>query len=364
MTRILIEEDHFLKIVPVILDPEIPEAHRQAVADFFAHDVPDFAGWCRELRARIPGLYPAEIVWAADQDDFEAKLADADGAIVETFAVRREALAAAKRLAVVQKFGVMAGNVDAAACAQRGIEVRTIRRRVNIAVAEHALALMLALAKKLHEVEGLVDAASLTAAGHRIRPGDRRYVGYSNYAGIRGLKTLFGATLGIVGLGEIGREVASRAAAFGMKMLYTQRNRADGATEAALDARYASLDDVMAQSDYLLIQLPLNKSTRGLISRKVLARTRTGAVLINVARAELVDHDALIEALDCGRLAGLALDVGYSEPFEPDEPLLRYKGGNVLLTPHIAIGARQNALADLEEVCSNLWRALTSSQRR
>jgi phosphoglycerate dehydrogenase-like enzyme len=224
--------------------------------------------------------------------------------------------------------------------------------------------MMLALAKKISALDGLVDAASLTAAGHRIRPGDRRYIGYSNYAGVRGLKGLFGATLGIVGFGEIGREVASRAAAFGMQVVYTQRNRADAAVEAALGARYAALNDVMAQSDYLLVQLPLNETTRGLVGREALAHLKPGAILINVARAELVDHAALIEALDSGRLAGLGLDVGYSEPVKPDEPLLKYRGGNVLLTPHIAIGARANALADLEELCINLWRAIQARQRR
>jgi phosphoglycerate dehydrogenase-like enzyme len=120
----------------------------------------------------------------------------------------------------------------------------------------------------------------------------------------------------------------------------------------------------MAQSDYLLIQLPLNEGTRGIIGRDALAHLKPGAIMINVARAELVDHAALIEALDSGQLAGLGLDVGYSEPVKPDEPLLKYKGGNVLLTPHIAIGARQNALADLEELCTNLWRRITARNRR
>ena len=72
MPTLLIEEDHFLKIVPVILDPDIPDAHRRAVADFFAHDVPDFLGWCDDLRARMPGLYPTRVVWADDQADFLA----------------------------------------------------------------------------------------------------------------------------------------------------------------------------------------------------------------------------------------------------------------------------------------------------
>src|SRR5262249_23545288 len=107
MPTLLIEEDHFLKIVPVILDPATPPAHVRAVADFFAHDVPDFSGWVEQLRARIPGLFPTSVVWAQDQADFLAKLPAADGAIVESFVVDRGALAAAPRLKIVQKFGTL-----------------------------------------------------------------------------------------------------------------------------------------------------------------------------------------------------------------------------------------------------------------
>src|SRR5580765_8281468 len=111
MPTLLIEEDHFLKIVPVILDPDIPDAHRRAVADFFAHDVPDFLGWCAALRARMPGLYPMKVVWANDQADFLAKLPDADAALVESYLVDRAALVVAPRLKIVHKFGTIATNI-------------------------------------------------------------------------------------------------------------------------------------------------------------------------------------------------------------------------------------------------------------
>jgi hypothetical protein len=87
MTRIVIEEDHFLKIIPVVLDPATPEAHRRAVADFFAHDEPDFLGWCGRLAQRLPGLYPAEVVFAADEADLATKIVDADGIVVESFRI-------------------------------------------------------------------------------------------------------------------------------------------------------------------------------------------------------------------------------------------------------------------------------------
>jgi phosphoglycerate dehydrogenase-like enzyme len=356
---ILIEEDHFLKIVSVILDPETSPEHQRAVADFFAHDVPDFVGWCAQLRARIPGLYPARVTWATSQRDLVAKLADADGVIVESLAIDRAGLASAKSLKVAHKFGTLASNIDQAACAERGIEVAVLHRRVNIAVAEQCFALMLALAKRICALDGLVERRALEKAGYSIRPRASAFIGYSNFARVAGLKTIHGASLGIVGLGEVGREIARRAAAFGMRTLYFQRHRIDGAAENALGVRYASLDELMAQSDYIVTQLPLNDATRGIIDTKALMRLKPGAILINCARAELIDRAALVDALDAGRLGGLGLDVGYEEPAEADDPLLRYRGsGNVILMPHTAVGARENAQSDLARLCLNLWRAI------
>src|SRR5215468_7300661 len=98
MTRIVIEEDHFLKIMPVVLDPATPEAHRHAVADFFAHDEPDFLGWCGRLQQRLPGLYPAEVIFAADAADLVLKMPDADGVVVESLPIDGAVLSAASRL--------------------------------------------------------------------------------------------------------------------------------------------------------------------------------------------------------------------------------------------------------------------------
>jgi glyoxylate reductase len=362
MTRIVIEEDHFLKIVPVVLDPATPEAHRHAVADFFAHDEPDFLGWCGRLQQRLPGLYPAQVMFAADEADLAAKITDADGVVVESFRIDDAVLSGARRLAIVHKFGTITANIDLAACAKRGVAVATLRRMVNVAVAEQACALMLALAKRIGEFNGVVEEAALRDAGLRVRPRQSRYIGYSNFAGITGLKTVLGATLGIVGFGEVGREVARRARAFEMEVVYFQRTPLAATVEQELGARYLPLHDLMAQADYILVQLPSNDSTRGLIGRDALGRIKPGAVLIDVARPELIDHDALVEALEAGRLGGIGLDVLYSEPAEPSEPLLRYRDRNVILMPHTAIGARANALHDVETLCVNLWRGIAEKR--
>jgi len=392
MTRIVIEDDHFLKVLAVVLDPATPEPHCRAVADFFAHDEPDFAGWCRRLQQKLPGLYPAEIVFAGNEAGLSAEIANADGIVVESLRVAEASLdqagpdqanldltnvqkfgrdraghdragnAGARRLAIVHKYGTITSNIDVAACAARGIVVATLRRKVNVAVAEQAFALMIALAKRIGQLNGVVEETALRAAGLRIRPRQPRYIGYSNFAGVTGLKTLMGGTLGIVGMGEVGREVARRARAFEMRLVYHQRTPLAPELEQDFGASYLPFDDLMAQSDFVLVQLPLNEATRGLIGRDALARLKPGAVVVDVARAELIDRDALIETLAAGRLGGLGLDVLYSEPSDPGEPLLAYRGGNVILMPHTAVGSRANALADVETLCLNLCHAIAAKR--
>ncbi len=226
---------------------------------FFAHDVPDFLGWCERLRTRLSGLGPAEVVFAIDQRELAAKIADA--VIVESLLIDRPTLAAARRLALVQKFGTVTTNINLPACAERGVPVSTLRRRVNVAVAEQAFALLMALAKRIRPLAGVVEADALETAGWHVRARSS-YSGYSNFAGITGLKMLFGATLGIIGFGEIGRELARQAKAFEMETHYFQCRRLADRDEQTLGVAYASLDEVMARSDFLVVHLPLNDSTR------------------------------------------------------------------------------------------------------
>src|SRR5271156_2454060 len=209
--RIIVEEDAILRAVPVVLDPRTSADHCRATAEFYEFDEPDFSGWLARVRQQIPGLFPAEVVFARDEADMAAKIGDADALVVESFRVDEAALASAKRLKIVQKFGGIAHNVDAAACFAKGVEVAVQRRRVNIAVAEQAMALMLALAKRVCDLNGVVTESALRAAGFDTRPFDRRYTGNSNFARIRGFRTLASSVLGIVGMGEIGREIAARA---------------------------------------------------------------------------------------------------------------------------------------------------------
>jgi phosphoglycerate dehydrogenase-like enzyme len=257
---------------------------------------------------------------------------------------------------VVQKFGSKPRNIDTAACAARGIKVLTIRRRANIACAEHALALMLMLARKLNRVGGRISVEQLSAIGYPYRPFDRRHTPNSNWPRISGLSTLNGATLGIIGLGEIGREIAIRAAAFGMRILYHQRSRLPPADEQELGAVYKPLQELLALSDWVVPQLPSAPDTLGFIGGAELAQMKPGAFLVNVARAEIIDRAALIDALKCGRLGGFALDPLYEEPGRSDDELLQFD--NVVLSPHVAGSPRGNALDDLAEMMEGLAREL------
>jgi phosphoglycerate dehydrogenase-like enzyme len=353
---LVVEDDPFARLVGVVLDPSTSAERYAAYADFFAHDEPDFDGYCARVRARAAALFPAEVRLVETPQDLLANLADARGLIVESLEVGAGELAAAPNLVVVQKFGAIPRNIDAAACAARGIKVLTLRRRANIACAEATIALMLTLAKKLHRLAGRISVEALAAEGYPYKPFDQRHTPNSNWGRITGIRMLNESTLGIIGLGEIGREIALRAAAFGMRILYHQRRRLPQAEEHQLQVTYVPLERLLAESDWIVPQLPGGPSTRHFIDRERLGLIKPGAMLVNVSRADLVDREALIEALRSGRLGGFALDPLYEAPGRSDDELLGFD--NVVLSPHIAAQPRFNALNDLAEVMERLSKEL------
>jgi phosphoglycerate dehydrogenase-like enzyme len=288
--------------------------------------------------------------------EMRAQLADACALVVEGFRVGPDDLAVAPYLNVVQKYGMVLRNIDTAACAARGVKVLALRRRANISCAEHAFALILALARKLDRLIGLVSAERIAAAGHALKPFDRRHTPGANYARIGGLRPLHSTTIGIVGLGEIGREIARRAAAFDMRVLYHQRSPLLDAEAQELNAKYVPLATLMAESDWIVPQVPLTAATRGLIGRAELAQVKPGACIVNVANAAIVDRAALIDALRSGRLGGFALDPLYQEPLPGHDELLKLD--NVILTPHMAGSPRFNGLNDLAELITGLAQAV------
>ena len=353
---IVVEDDAFLRLVPVILDPDAAPGMVAAFADFMAHDEPDFTGWCERLRAAVPGLWPARVQLTGTGEEMRAALGEATIAIVESLPFGAAEIAAAPLLSAVQKYGALPRNIDQAACAARGIKVLTIRRRANLACAEHAFALILALARKIHSHGNVLSPAEIEHAGPRLRPFDRRFTPNGNWARVPGLRSLHGATIGIIGLGEIGREIAVRARAFDMRILYHQRTRLPVAEEQSLAATYMGLDDLMAASDWIIPQLPAAPATRHLIDAERLAHIKPGAAIVNVSRPDVSDRAALIAALRSGRLGGLGLDPPYESPGQANDELLGF--GNVIITPHFAGSPRHNALDDFEELVKGIAREI------
>jgi len=356
MPVVVAQDDVIIRTVQVVLDPDTPAKRREAFADYFSVDVPDFESWLNHVRSQVPSLYPATVHMVSDRKEFRAALPDADAAVIESLVMGETELALAGRLKVIQNFGTDLRNIDQEACVRHGVTIKPLRRRVNIAVAEHAMALMLALAKRICLTHGRLDITSLEQVGFPARMFDRRHVAGANWSRVDGLRTLSGATLGALGLGEIGREVAQRARGFDMNVLYHQRNQLPDDIEAPLGAKYCGFNELLERSDVVSIHLPLTQATEGMIDEAAFQRMKPGALLVNISRAAIIDRAALIEALGSGRLGGAGLDVHYAEPGEANDPLKRFD--NTVLTPHNAVASRANATADMEELVANLAEAI------
>ncbi len=353
MPKIVAEDDVIIRASQVILDPQTDPERYAAIAKYYSVDVLDFDGWVDGIRAAMRDLFPATFEMVGDIESFHAALPDADAVIIESLPLRSCELDLAANLKIVQKFGVDTRNIDLKACAERNVAVRTLRRRVNIAVAEHAITLMLGLAKKLCLLNHRIDEQSLVEAGFKPEMYDRRHAAAANWGHVNGLRTLNGSTVGCIGLGEIGREVASRLTAFGATILYYQRNPLPKEVENSFGgAKYCTLPELLSASDCVSIHIPLNGSTRALIGKEEFRLLKDGAFLVNISRADIIDRNALMDALKSDRLGGVALDVHYEEPSPSNEPLKSFS--KTILTPHTAVGGRGNATADMEELISNL----------
>jgi len=357
---IVVEDDPFLRMIQAILDPATSGERWEAFSHFMAHDEPDFPTWCARLRARMPNLYPGVVRLVVNEEELLSHLPGAKVVVVEQLPIgEREIMAAPETLKVVQKYGTLTQGIDCALCEQHGVHVLTIRRRANIATAEHAFALILALARKIIQSANLVSVEQLHGAGYSPTIFNRTHTPNGNWARIQGLRTLFGQQLGIVGLGEIGREVALRAAAFGMRTVYTQRHPLSASDERIYQARYVTLEELLCSSDVVSLHLPGGLETRGIIGIHEFDTLKAGALLVNVSQPQLVDRAALLTALDSGKLGGYGLDTFYEEPGSSDDPLLGFP--NVLITPHLGGSPRFNALSDFHELLLNISETLERS---
>ncbi len=246
-------------------------------------------------------------------------------------------------LKLISNFGVGVDHIDVKAATARNIPVGNTPGILDGATADLAFALIL-------------------AAGRRIVEGDRYARGpdFLRYDPSFMLgREVHSSTLGVFGMGRIGRQVAKRANGFGMKVLYHNRNRNDEA-EIALGAKYASKDELLAGSDYVVLTVPLTAETRGFIGRAELAKMKPTATLVNVARGAVVDKDALAEAMAAKRIFAAALDVTDPEPLPRDHPLLKL--ANVIITPHLGSATEETRRRMAELSVLNLFAGLEGKE--
>lgn len=280
-----------------------------------------------------------EIVKIDDSSDpaFAAALPEAHGLVVRSATtVDADLLSAAPRLRVVGRAGVGVDNIDLDAATERGVAVINAPAGNTVSAAELTLALILAMVR------------GVSAADASVRRGEWAR---SRFKGAE----LRGRTLGLVGAGRIGGEVATRCRAFGMRVMaydpYLTDERADD-----LRVERATLDEVFEQADVLSFHVPLTDDTRGMVDAGVFGRMKKGAYLVNVARGGVVDEAALVEALESGTLAGAALDVFATEPLPEDSPLRT--APNLVLTPHLGASTQEAQELVAREIAEGVRAAL------
>lgn len=277
----------------VYVTKELPADHLERLA-LFDHDV-----W------RGDGPVPREVLLEA--------VGGARGLLcMLTDTIDSALLERSPYLEVVSQVAVGVDNIDVAACAERGIVVGHTPDVLTDTVADTAFALLAAIVRRLPE------------GAREVREGEWGPWELFHLAG----GDLHGTTLGIVGMGRIGRAVARRAAGFDMELVYSSPSVED------VDGEHLPLPALLERADHVVLCTKLDESTRGLISTDELASMKPTAYLVNVARGPVVDTDALVTALSEGAIAGAALDVTDPEPLPPDHPLLEL--GNCLVVPHIA----------------------------
>ena len=289
----------------------------------------------------FPSLDPAKAALAridpelrvaksASADDVLAVARDADAILVTYAKLPGDLLRQLRRCKAIGRFGLGVDNIDVAAAAELGITVTYVPDYCMQEVSDHAMALLLALARKVPQSNALVQA------------------GRWEMPAVVPIHRLAGRVLGLVGFGNIPRELAPKAKAFGLRVVAHDPYVSQQVLDAAGVER-VSFDQLLEISDFVSIHAPLLSATRGLFNAEVFRKMKKGARLINTARGPLVDEDALVAALDSGQLAGAALDVVVVEPLPKDSKLIGHD--NVILTQHTAFYSVE-ALNELQTKCA------------
>jgi glyoxylate reductase len=245
----------------------------------------------------------------------------------------------APHLKVISNHGVGVDHIEVAAAEARRIPVGNTPGCLDASTADMTMALILAAARNIVVGDRFARGPEFTHYDPAILIGQE----------------VTGSTLGVVGLGRIGRQVAKRARAFDMRVLYHNRNRTESA-EHEFGVTYRSLDQLLAESDFVSLNCPLTPATTGMISRREFGLMKRSAFLINVARGPVVDHDALFDALASRTIAGAAVDVTSPEPLPRDHRLLALD--NLIITPHLGSASNRTRQRMIEMTVENLFAGL------
>ena len=293
------------------------------------------------MRIAFTTELPAEGFASLSGHTLYAPLEEAD-VLVSTFdkPVTREMIMSAPHLKLVANFGVGFNNIDLEACRERGIRVTNTPNPVIEPTAELAFALMHAVARRTAEFD------------RKLREGKAEPFGVMNNLS----HSLYGKTLGIIGMGRIGQALARRALASGMTVIYHNRRPIPQSTlESRLpnpdSINYVSMETLLQTADFVSLNLPYTPEVRHIIDGKALRMMKSTAYLINTARGAHVDEQALVKALKEGEIAGAAMDVYEHEPQITPELL---KMDNVVLSPHTGTGTWEGRIAMCENVCDNI----------
>ncbi|MDH3520223.1 MAG: phosphoglycerate dehydrogenase [Myxococcales bacterium] len=252
-----------------------------------------------------------------------AAIADADALIIRSGTkVTADVIEAGKHLKVIGRAGIGVDNVDVAAATAHGVVVMNTPGGNTVTTAEHALALLISLARHIPQATASMKAGKWEK---------KRFIGVE----------LFNRTLGVVGLGNIGRIVAQRARGLGMKVIAHDPFLSQSAADK-LDVELVSFEALLERADAITVHVPRTKDTIGLLGAAAFAKMKPGVLVVNAARGGIVDEDALLEALESGRVGGAGLDVFVDEPVPPDHPLVKHE--RVVCTPHLGAATEQAQL--------------------
>lgn len=280
------------------------------------------------------------IRWYPDRDEWRQALPDIEGIYVYAhIKVDGSLMDAAPQLKVISNFGVGVDHIDLEAAKIRRIPVGNTPNVLDGATADMTFALLLAGARNIVKGDHFARGPGFTSYDPSFMLGQE----------------VHGATLGIIGLGNIGYEVAKRALGFDMKVIYHNRN-ANKRAEEDLAAEYVGLDELLSRSDFVALNMPLTEETRGMIGQRELSLMKKTAVLVNAARGGVIDHEALLECLQQGGLHAAALDVTDPEPLPRDHPLFAQE--NLIIAPHLGSATQQTRQAMAERSVDNLLAGL------